>query len=152
MMERDHLRVMLTDEEAVLATLDGEVRGEPLLGQLAVACVLRNRQQAKHQGRSLAYIATAPYQFSCWWGQDSANTIRCYQMAEEEILHGDAAYDPQLRWIVDGLLSGDLSEDVARSACWYMTRELYNSSSCPAWAKDKAVAVEIGAHIFLKAV
>ncbi len=149
-MERDQLRAYLTDDEAVLATLDGEVRGESLWGQLAVACVIRNRQQAKHLGRSFAYIVTAPYQFSCWWGQDSVNTVRCYQMAEQEIATGDAAYDPQLRWIVDGLLSGDLSEDVAKGATHYLTRELYVSSNCPAWARNQPPLVEIGAHIFLR--
>ncbi len=74
------------DIEVAARTLCQEARGEPLEGQQAVACVLKNRLASGRWGHSLSSVclwnAHTPaggqgFQFSGWRGQDSNFAYAC---------------------------------------------------------------------------
>jgi len=56
----------LTEDEVFVLTLYGECRGEPYFGQLAVACVIRNRLVDKRWPDSYKEVCLQPKQFSFW--------------------------------------------------------------------------------------
>lgn len=62
---------LLPDGEArILAlTLWGECRGEPYLGQVGVACVIRNRVLDSRWPDTYEEVCKQPQQFSCWNGE-----------------------------------------------------------------------------------
>jgi N-acetylmuramoyl-L-alanine amidase len=139
----------LTDRQALIATLYGECRNQPLEGQLAVAWVIRNRATQRHGStRAIAQVCLAPAQFSCWWGDD-ANT-RATQAFAGDLIAGSVPAEPalakRLGWIADGVL-GDCIEDPTGGATHYLTRQLYETHP-PSWAR-RAPLVTIGDHVFL---
>lgn len=62
-MTADEVRAALSPRLALILTLYGEARGEPLLGQLAAGCSMRNRVRAdlNHDGKP-----------NNWWGNTFA--------------------------------------------------------------------------------
>ena len=56
----------LTNEEVFAYTLYGECRGEPFFGQVAVACVIRNRVMDKRWPGTYRGVCLQDKQFSCW--------------------------------------------------------------------------------------
>lgn len=58
----------LDQTEYLAYTLWGECRGEPVLGQIAVACVIRNRVQSGRWPNTYRDVVLQPRQFSCWDG------------------------------------------------------------------------------------
>jgi N-acetylmuramoyl-L-alanine amidase len=140
-MMRDALRAGLTDIEALRLTLFGECRDQLVLGQLAVACVIRNRVKAGHWGSTFKDVCLAPAQFSCWWGAD-ANTDEVYRIAETSFPN------PQLQWIAAGVLCGFVRDDPSGGALNYLTAHLFETNP-PTWAQHFAKMVTIGDHVFL---
>jgi N-acetylmuramoyl-L-alanine amidase len=139
----------LTSQQALIATLYGECRNQPLEGQLAVAWVVRNRADRLHdRTRAVAKVCLARDQFSCWWG-DSTNA-RATQAFAGDLLAGgtpaEAALARRLAWIADGVMR-DCIEDPTGGATHYLTRDLYERNP-PSWAR-RAPLVTIGDHVFL---
>jgi spore germination cell wall hydrolase CwlJ-like protein len=146
----DEIRAVLPSNIALICTLDAEARGEPLLGQIAVANVIRNRLEAGNYGRTYAQVCLAKWQFSCWWGDDM-NTARCYDMAESLLNEVPGPVpDKQIQWIASGLESGAMTSDPTAGAEFYLTRELYRRDP-PTWARNAQLVAEFGGHVFLKA-
>lgn len=57
------------DVDTMVRTLSGECRNEPLIGQIAVAWVIRNRTEdpgLDWWGDTIGQVCRRPYQFSCW--------------------------------------------------------------------------------------
>jgi spore germination cell wall hydrolase CwlJ-like protein len=150
---REQLRSVLSDQTALIATLLGEAANEPVEGQIAVACVVRNR--ARHPrwwGRSIRGVCVAKSQFSCWF-ENNTNTERVYALADA--LHrrqdatGPLSVVGQLHWIAAGVID-DMLLDNTGGADHYLTRALYQSAACPTWAKGRAPVATHGAHVFLR--
>jgi hypothetical protein len=157
-MTREEIRAALTERQALIATLDGEVRGEPLMGQLGVACAIRNRVNADlgldnkpdWWGEGYRGVCLAPAQFSCWWGQD-ANTEHVYALAASLIVGKTQPIEARrLAWIADGVI-GDAVEDVTNGATHYCTRHIFETHP-PAWALGRTPVAEWGHHVFFAGV
>lgn len=138
----------LTDQEILTLTLIGESRGEPIEGQVAVACVIRNRVLT--QRRSFREICLQPFQFSCWNDKDPNRML--LEDIGSQMLRGDALEPPsyvQCLCVARGVIRHEIIDNT-RGSLNYMTSVLFNSSHKPAWAKDVYFAVTHGDHTFFK--
>lgn len=103
---------------ALALTLWGECRGEPFLGQVAVACVIRNRFTDSRWPDTYEGVVKQPKQFSCWD-------------------HGAPEPNPglvwnRLLWIAKGVVE-DLIPDITLGANHYINA--YAAPPDPAWAR-----------------
>ena len=151
-MTRAEMRAVMSDQTAVIATVVGEALNEPLEGQAAVACVLRNR--ARHPrwwGSGWKGVCHAPKQFSCWW-EANANTDRVYEVADALMRRLPQGFNTplsQIQWLVSGVMEDAIMDRTDRSD-HYLTTALYRSPGCPAWAKKTAPIMVIGGHTFFR--
>jgi spore germination cell wall hydrolase CwlJ-like protein len=80
MPHADALTADWPDEDIIAGTLWAECRGEPLLGQIAVAVTIAERARRGIRGSTLREVCLAPRQFSCWDDSldaiDAARTLR----------------------------------------------------------------------------
>ncbi len=146
-MTREDIRAGLIDVNVVALTLWGECRNQPILGQLAVAAVLRNRLNDGRWGGTYKSVCLAKAQFSCWWGDD-ANSEDLYALGQG-LIEGKQSLSRQLVWIAEGLVNGDLEDDPTGGALNYLTEHLYVTHP-PTWAQHPVSTVQIGAHVFVK--
>lgn len=152
-MTRAEIRAAISPQTALVATLLGEVGGEPIDGQVAVACVIRNRAtHPRWWGQDVKSVCLAPAQFSCWW-ESGPNTDRVYGLAEA-LARGNAATGSrslvgQLQWIASGVMD-DVLTDASGGSDHYLTAALYGSPACPKWAAGKRVVARAGGHVFLR--
>lgn len=118
----------MTDDAWGAMTIDGEARGEPIDGQIAVGEVIRNR--ARRLRRTVPAVVLAPEQFSCWSTHDP-NRIAAALM--------DTADPSVVAWQV----SAD-SQSV-KGATLYHT-----AGVTPSWASAPTVhfVAQIGRHLF----
>lgn len=141
----------LSDRQAVALTLFGEVRGEGLEGQIAVASVLRNRLLDGRWGRSYAAVCLAPWQFSCWNDADPNRPRLDALAAQLADPHAPAPADPALQrclWLADGLVAGVLPSTVKRATHYYAVA----IRETPRWAKAGALVGRVGNHLFFERV
>lgn len=157
-MTREEIRAALTDTVALTCTLYGEASGEPVEGQIAVACVIRNRvhldlgNDAKPDwwGEGYRGVCLAKWQFSCWW-ETSPNSDRVYALAEQLLtrtLAMNVSVISQLRWVTEGIVGGAILDRTKR-ADHYLTTALLRSGQAPPWSKASPVCV-VGAHTFFR--
>jgi N-acetylmuramoyl-L-alanine amidase len=137
----------LTDDEALGLTLYGEARGERVEGKIAIACVVRNRINAKRYGKDAKAVCLAPWQFSCWkpgGGPENYETVIDAVRNRKRGTEG-----PILRecmWIAEGVLDNRV-RDTVRGSTHYMTRALWESKP-PKWAIGRTPVIGIGSHVF----
>lgn len=156
-MIRDDVRAGLTNIAAVACTIFGEARGESILGQMAVGCVIRNRVRNARVARTYAAVATAPWQFSCWF-ETSPNADLVYTVATAlsadvmpSLEIADLAMLAQAQWISDGIVHDDLHEDVSGGATHYLEKTRFETQP-PKWAVGQQITATIGRHVFLRVV
>lgn len=121
----------LSDTETLVLTIYGEARGESIEGQIAVACVIRNRAG---NSKSIKEICLAPFQFSCW-NKNDPNYPILMEIADKLII-GQKLTDPILRqciWVAQGVINSDLL-DITHGAEYYLTNQLIESGKLPSWA------------------
>jgi spore germination cell wall hydrolase CwlJ-like protein len=131
--------------EIAARTIYGEARGQPYVGQVAVAWVIRNRaEHPKWWGLNLKDVCLRPAQFSCW-NQNDANRA---------IITSVTADDPNFRrslGIMALVLSGDLPDPTDGSTNYYTTsRPTWAREWPPGWASSLQETIILGAHTFLK--
>lgn len=105
------------DLETAARTVWGEARGEPELGQVAVAWVIRNRAEwtpPAWWGDSIKTVCRKPFQFSCWNPRDPN---RAHLLGSVDALEGYA----DIFTIVSGVLTGD-TKDPTGGATHYRVR------------------------------
>lgn len=152
-MTRETVRAALTGRQALICTLYGEAAGEPLLGQIAVACVIRNRAEKPGWwgGPDYKSVCLAKAQFSCWW-EDTPNTERVYAFGEAliRVLSPDVESPlvHRLGWIADGVMS-EAAPDESQGATHYLTAALF-SVRPPTWAQGQVPLTRLGHHVFLR--
>ncbi len=152
-MTREQLRAALTERDALTCTLLGEAGGEPIDGQIAVGCVIRNRAASTTVhwwGKGIKGVCLAPAQFSCWW-ERAQNTDRVYATAEALLArHPVGPLVAELQWIAEGIIGGVIRDHVA-AADHYMTTELFRRHP-PVWAQPGRVApvAIVGHHTFFR--
>lgn len=135
----------MTDLEVLTLTLYGEARGEPIESIVGVAQVIRTRVLDKYRGATtFTEVCLAPQQFSCWIDSKALLDKAALQLKAAEI-------PPALLWckeVAKATLAGLLADNT-RCANHYLSRELYDSPSCPAWAKGITPTRTLGNHVFL---
>lgn len=149
-MTREDVRSAVTDRIALVATLLGECANEPIEGQVAVACVIRNRvEHPRWWGRGWKGVCLARMQFSCWW-ETTANTARVYALAEAMLTRqaetGPRSVVGQLEWVATGAMN-DLFLDNTHQSDHYLTSSMWRSHP-PNWASGRSPKVVKGAHAF----
>lgn len=142
-MDRNALRNL--DDVTLLALLVyGEARGEPIEGQVAVACVVRNR--VNQSNKSWQDVMLQPLQFSCFNPGDP-NLQKILTLVENPEFGGKILQ--QCRWVAEGVYRG-LILDNTGGATHYVTHPLYTSPKAPAWVHKLQFCGVIGRHVFLK--
>lgn len=146
---RDQVRTALTDRQAVIATLYGEIRGGDVAAVAAVSSVIANRVRKKAWwGSGWKGVCLHKWQFSCWW-ETSKNADMTYAFAESLLL-GTASGCATLEAIADLVMAG-LVVDQTRGSCHYVTAEML-AKTPPTWASGRSPAAEIGGHVFFRGV
>lgn len=127
----------MTEKDYFIATLWGECRGEPFIGQVAVACVIRNRVRDPRWPGTYRSVVTQPKQFSCW---------------NSSIPHPTGTALEVLSLIADGIMDGTIP-DITNGANHYINT--YARPPEPDWArKIKNITLWpsplLGVHTFYK--
>lgn len=138
----------LSEQEILGLTIYGEARGEPIEGQIAVGCVIRNRL---HNSINRTYhdICLAPKQFSCW-NEDDPNRIVLEGLSNKIVSseYTSNVYLNQCLFVAEGIVENHILDNT-KNANNYMTVALYESKSRPGWAYKLREVAEIGNHVFL---
>lgn len=148
------VRAALSDTQIVALTIWGEARGEPIEGQIAVGCVIRNRMKGGHWGRSYTDVCLAKWQFSCWLEAGGAENYAAMTQRVERLLRGDSEpagslYD-QCEYVAHGIIEGRLRDNVKGAVNYYAPLAMIPEGRMPPWAIGLAPVVEIGAHRFYR--
>ena len=125
--------LQLSAYEILGLTIIGEARGEPIEGQVAVGCVVRNRLHAK-SGQQWHDICLAPKQFSCW-NENDPNFVILTDLTDQ-LLDGQPIRDIYLRqcmYIARGIIDWEILDNTNGSKN-YVTTKLFNSQDRPKWA------------------
>lgn len=128
------------DLDILTRTVFGEARGEPTLGQIAVAWVIVNRaRNPRWWGRGIRGVCLQPWQFSSWNAGDP----------NRQLITALAKDDPRylaLRSLMVEVLAG-WHPDPTRGADHYCTRAVAPKTK---WARGKTPVAEIGNHLFYR--
>lgn len=135
----------MIDIETLARTIYGEARGEPFIGQVAVAWVVKNRVGRKGWGNTIADVCLKPLQFSCW-NMNDPNRAKILA-ADLDMPKFQRAFG-----IACLVVCGDDLDDPTGGADHYHTiaRPKVSVTWPPRWARDMTVTAIIGAHRFLK--
>jgi len=136
----------LSDKQLLTLLIYGEARGEPVEGQIAVACVARNRVKSFKWGGTWTAVILQPSQFSCF-NKDDPNYVKLLRIAEGTF--DEPLILKQTIWVAEGVLY-DRCLDNTKGATHYVTETLYNSPEKPLWINRLKVTVRIGSHVFMK--
>lgn len=128
--------------EVMAKTLWAEARGEPYVGQIAVAWVIRNRAEDKRWPRTIHQVCKQPWQFSCWNGELKADLQDDNYRAMLRADVGVAGFTRALH-VAAGVLTGDLMTYLPRGTCHY-----HADSVSPSWAAGHTPCGTIGRHLF----
>lgn len=136
---------MMTERERwwLTATVWMEARGEPGLGQQAVAHVILNRLASLRWGDTVGAVVLAPLQFSAW--NSESPTRRALGRLDEVI---DGSWHDVLSSCVRAIQAGAGNDPTGGA------RHYYNPEGAhPAWDAEKALPrVTIGRHVFVRNV
>lgn len=146
----------LTDPQILTLTIFGEARGEPIEGQIAVGCLIRNRVDVGRWGASYAKVCLAPWQFSCWRPEGGrANHAVVVEAAEMLARSTTLPEDPLLRqaaWVSQGVI-GRWIQDTTRDAThYYAPAAMVPPGAVPRWAVGLTPVVTLGRHLFFAGV
>lgn len=127
----------------VASTIWGEARSEPLEGQQAVAWVILNRQQRhpRWQGKTLAAVCQAPWQFSAW-NKNDPNYPKLLALTLTT-----PGFATCLHTTID-VLSGNVPSPVGKSTHYFATALDHQ----PAWALGKTPFIIIARHAFYQGI
>jgi N-acetylmuramoyl-L-alanine amidase len=142
----------ISSYEIVALTIYGEGRGEPIEGQIAIGCIIRNRVHEATISKGYKDICLAPLQFSCWNENDPNRKLleSIVTKMQGGFLSTDNTTDPVLRqciYVSKGIVDWDIMSNIGSSTN-YMTKQLYNANP-PVWARELKVSSTIGKHVFL---
>lgn len=141
----------LSPTEIVSLTIIGEGRGEPIEGQVAIGCVIRNRlhnNPVKYE--NYFQVCLEPKQFSCW-NEDDPNYALLLDLAER-IVNNQTLTDSYLKqcmFIAQGVVDW-IIRDNTRNACNYVTKDIFYNHK-PSWARKATNIQEKGSQVFFNA-
>lgn len=128
-------------------TIWAEARAEPIEGEVAVGCVIRNRLlRPQRFADTWEKVCFAKWQFSCWIPEGGVENYQMLMARCEAALAGRSPWPAQQLWIAEGIISGAIEDRVSGAdhyfASWMKT--------WPAWAKGLTPTVVLGVHRFYK--
>ena len=129
------------DDFVVFAlTLWGEARGEPELGQEAVAWVIVNRLRTGYRGaRTLADVCHARLQFSCWNSNDpNALALKTLDFTDPAFCRVFA--------VACRVWTGEAPDPT------HGARHYHNHRVDPVWSRGRHPTAVIGNHLFYRDV
>ena len=136
----------MTDDDlfTMAKTIWGESRGEPRLGKIAVAWVIRNRFESGKwfAGPTISETCTKPWQFSAWNDNDP-NRARL-----EVVTLGDPVFI-ECVYVAAGVMCGALPDPTHGSTHYYAPG---STPSMPKWAVGKDPCYTSGRHKFFKGI
>lgn len=146
----------LTDPQLLTLTLFGETSGEPIEGQIAVGCVIRNRVHVGRWGASYAKVCLAPWQFSCWRPEGGkANyerVIEAARMLSKSTTLPDDGMLRQCAWVSQGIIGHWIEDTVQQATHYYAPGAMSPKGSVPKWAVNLEPVVVRGRHRFYAGV
>lgn len=134
------------DRDILARTLWGEARGEGLDGQIAVGWTIRNRvfdgNPRSWWGEGYAGVCQAQYQFSCWNKNDPnfAYLSGAKAIPVRELVQAFKA--------ADQVITGAVGDPTGGATHYYAT----TMPRPPIWANSAKQTLELGHHMFFKAV
>lgn len=138
----------LDDTQVVAVTLYGECRSEPIEGQVAVGCVIRNRV-GKRFGKTFREVCLAPWQFSCFKPEGGKANYKKVLQLVELLARKEAVTDQpykQCAYVAYGIVK-DWIKDSVKGADHYHTAAL---TPRPAWAQKATPVIQVKSHVFYK--
>jgi spore germination cell wall hydrolase CwlJ-like protein len=142
----------LSELDVLALTLHHEAGGEPLEGQAAVGCVVRNRAERGIGGRTVRDVCLARAQFSCWQptgGEANFARLRAHVRA----IRDDRQRPRGMRRAYElaaALLGGTL-QDVTNGADHYFApAAMRPPGRVPVWARGLTPTAQIGGHVFFR--
>ena len=133
-------RTMACELDLLAALIWAEARGEPLEGQVAVACVVRNRVK-RQQRLTYLHAMLQAWEFSCF----NPITTEDPWVGSRSILHMLGKPSKQHHWVAQGVYL-DVLDDNTSGATLYYNPEL----AAPAWATACEETAVIGCHRFMR--
>lgn len=128
-------------------TIWAEARAEPIEGEVAVGCVIRNRVlRPKRFGDTWQKVCLAKWQFSCWIPQGGEANYRMLMTRCEAALKGELPWPWQALWIAEGIISGAIEDRVAGADHYYANWML----KPPKWAEGVQPVAVVGVHRFFR--
>jgi N-acetylmuramoyl-L-alanine amidase len=150
----------LTEPQILTVTLWGETRGEPIEGQIAVGCVIRNRVNADlgndnkpdWWGEGYAGVCLKPWQFSCWIPQGGRENYELVMATAKTIATSTRLPDDlmlrQCAWVAQGIIVGWIQDTVKGATQYYNPKAMVPRGRVPDWAMNKTPVVVKGDHQF----
>lgn len=160
-MTDEEVKARLTDLPALAITLDGEGRGEPVEGRIAIGSVIRNRvAHPRRYGRTYRAVCLARGQFSCWFKfGGAANYARTIQLARAFVEGGRPALSSaeqerfeESLFVAEGLIGGQLCDRVRGATHYYAPSAMVPRGRVPDWAAGLAPVATLGRHLFFAGV
>lgn len=154
-MSDDDIVSLLGSLHTLALTIWGESRSEPVHGQIAVGCVVRNRlgDFAKYRAAEASYkaVCLAQNQFSCWMKAGGASNHDAVIAKARKMVEGIPWLDSQLTqalWIAEGIIGGKILDNTKGATMYYAPKAMIPPGRVPSWAKNKPVSL-IGDQLFL---
>lgn len=123
-------------------TVWAEARGQPWLGILAVAYVIRNRaERPRWWGKGVSGVCLKPFQFSCW-NSEKRHGSQLDRLLDIKTLSHAAM--PECMRAVDVAMAGT-EPDPTNGSTYYCTKGVVDKTD---WAVGKTPSAIIGDHVF----
>lgn len=120
-----------------------EAEGEPYMGKLAVAYVIRNRAKGVRTAAALDDVILRPWQFSCWNADYADN--RKQRLASPDAEMWDAS------WQATAAAWWSFAPDPTYGANHYLNPKTVKAyGELPRWYDEARITAKIGAHEFLR--
>jgi spore germination cell wall hydrolase CwlJ-like protein len=137
----------LSPMEALILTVIGEARGEPIEGQVAVAWIIKNRLlHSPSHYKDYDDVVFEPNQFSCWTEELPFLT----DIAEKMVINDDKFVDKyliQCAYVARGVDSNQIIDNT-NGSLYYLENDLYNGPHRPKWANTPRNVKVIGNQTF----
>jgi len=149
------IRNELTDRQATALTVFGEARRERLVGQHAVAWVIRNRTlHPRRFGDGWKGVCLRPSQFSCWYEWGGPSNYAAVMAAAQQLVDG-ASPSPgsalaRALQVADDVMGGVAPDPTGGADHYFAPRSMVPPGRVPAWAQGQTPTVVIDAHRFYR--
>jgi spore germination cell wall hydrolase CwlJ-like protein len=151
------IRTELTDRQALAATVFGEARRERLVGQHAIAWVVRNRTLYPQRfGTGWKGVCLRPSQFSCWYEWGGPSNYAAVMAAARSLVDGHvptpgSALARALQ-VADDVMHGVAPDPTGAADHYYAPAAMVPPGRVPAWAQGQTPTAVIDGHRFYRLV